>query len=587
MQNYIQSKVGYTMKFKGLLSKVIIYSWQASSITFLLLMLISGLFCGIKFLEIAVVEKLVAGVGQLVKNHDFQVIIHPVMLLGLILVLTPVLEFAEFITRGYFWRRGHGFMQGLFHNRVGKKTLVCFENQHALDEMKKASLGSSETPNSMRVLIQVIFLYIPFFVVVAFYLFSIKPLLMLVLIFISIPLLIAEYIKMNNTYDFQEKVANLRRKIIYYEKCMIDRTYYKDTLQNNAYEYFNSKLLMSISDFTEKHKHLSVKSFLVEGVMNTLNLVGYVGVIVLLMYYLLKGIVDVSEFAAVYYAVDKIAKMMKRLIQDIGEVMEELVTTEFFVEFLQNEEKKAFDDQPKDLDIKLSQVSFQYPNTSKYAVTDINLDIPVGTSLAIVGENGSGKSTLSKLIMGLYEPNKGKVCYGDHEVLDYNGISAVFQDYSKYQLTVEDNIGISDWQSNKPICAVIEESSFDLNDLKKDSKAMLSRAFGGIELSGGQWQRIAITRGLYRQHNVIVLDEPTAAIDPLEEEKVFKAFQAASRNKTSILVTHRLGSVKMADLIAVMDQGSIIELGSHRELMMAKGKYYDLFHAQSKWYKSV
>jgi ATP-binding cassette subfamily B protein len=139
--------------------------------------------------------------------------------------------------------------------------------------------------------------------------------------------------------------------------------------------------------------------------------------------------------------------------------------------------------------------------------------------------------------------------------------------------------------SGHKIDNALSKIGLNLSDIKITPDTMLSREFSGQDLSGGEWQRLALTRGLYRSHDLIVLDEPTAAIDPIEEANVFDLFKKLSIEKTCIFVTHRLGSTKIADRIIVMDKGEIVEYGSHQELMENKGKYYHLMESQAKWYK--
>lgn len=222
----------------------------------------------------------------------------------------------------------------------------------------------------------------------------------------------------------------------------------------------------------------------------------------------------------------------------------------------------------------------------------INLTIREGETLAIVGENGSGKSTLTRLLMGLYLPTAGTIEIDgiDMKTISpktlYRDVSAVFQRYQCYKMTVRDNTQISDEESRKAAEGVLRQVDFPIASEKftEGMETMLGKDFGGIDLSGGQWQRLAIARGLYRVHDLIVLDEPTAAIDPIEEAKIYRKFAEISKDKTAVIVTHRLGSVHMADRIIVMDEGKIVDMGVHEELMEKKGLYYEMYQAQAKWY---
>ena len=168
-------------------------------------------------------------------------------------------------------------------------------------------------------------------------------------------------------------------------------------------------------------------------------------------------------------------------------------------------------------------------------------------------------------------------------------ISAVFQNYQKYKMTLAENVLMSD--SGHPIDenrvlqalhkAGLEESG---GEFEQGFNTMLSREFGGTDLSGGQWQRLAIARGLYRQHHLIVLDEPTAAIDPLKETEIYQKFAESAKNKTAVIITHRLGSARIADRIVVLQKGRIAEMGTHEELMNRQGIYSEMYYEQAKWY---
>ena len=225
----------------------------------------------------------------------------------------------------------------------------------------------------------------------------------------------------------------------------------------------------------------------------------------------------------------------------------------------------------------------------------ISLSIAQGETIAVVGETGAGKSTLMKLLLGLYLPTSGQVLIGGMDTSQiqskdiYKNSSAVFQDYQRYRATLQGNISVSQPQCNvsiekiKDACtqAELDSSSANFSD---GLKTILSREFGGTDLSGGQWQRVAIARGLYRIHNIIVLDEPTAAIDPIEETNLYRQFARLAKGKTAIIVTHRLGSARIADRIVVLKDGSIDDIGTHEQLIARQGFYAQLFRAQAKWY---
>lgn len=198
-----------------------------------------------------------------------------------------------------------------------------------------------------------------------------------------------------------------------------------------------------------------------------------------------------------------------------------------------------------------------------------------------------------KILAGLYLPTDGSVRIGDDIIyngsnkINYNNISAVFQNFQKYKLTLKENVYISDIKDKGNIRKI--KNSLTKTEFKNENanlNTILSPEFGGIDLSLGQRQRLAIARSIFRKNKFIILDEPTASIDPLEESKLYQQFGEIVKNKSAIIVTHRLGSVKFADRIIVIEKGKIIESGTHDQLIEKRGKYYSMWKLQSKWYEN-
>ena len=220
----------------------------------------------------------------------------------------------------------------------------------------------------------------------------------------------------------------------------------------------------------------------------------------------------------------------------------------------------------------------------KCALDNISFEINRGEKVALVGVNGSGKSTLSKLILGLYKPDKGEVITEKSKtVSSEDRRTAIFQEYAKYKLSVEENVRISDFDKMESAQSKIDLFS---KDIKVDLQTILGREFGNMELSGGQWQSLAIARGFYRDATLLVLDEPTAAIDPIKEDYYYTLFRQELKDKTAILVTHHLASVKIADCIILLKDGEIKEIGSFDNLMALKGEFYKIYSAQADVFRS-
>lgn len=242
-------------------------------------------------------------------------------------------------------------------------------------------------------------------------------------------------------------------------------------------------------------------------------------------------------------------------------------------------------------------VSFKYPNRENFALQNISIHIPQGQSVAIVGSNGAGKSTLIKLLCGLYEPTSGNIFLDGKNLRDWPAearlrrLSLVFQDFNKYQLTLQENIGVGDARflddSEHVQAAVARAGASELiSSLPAGLKTSLGTWFkDGVEISGGQWQKVALSRAFMREEaDILILDEPTAALDAEAESQAFERFHQLTLGKTSLIISHRFPIARLADHIIVIEQGSIQEQGTHDELVKNNGRYSQLFKLQAQGY---
>jgi ATP-binding cassette subfamily B protein/ATP-binding cassette subfamily C protein len=327
-----------------------------------------------------------------------------------------------------------------------------------------------------------------------------------------------------------------------------------------------------------------------------------------IIYYLLAartlaGAVTIGNFMMYASAVGKFSMSMNTFVSSIIEVNRLCRQLELLVEYEKIPASKDSGNQPmpegENYEIEFHDVSFKYPRADDFTLKNISVTIRPGEKISIIGLNGAGKTTFVKLLTRLYKPTEGKITVNgiDIQTVDYetymSKIAAVFQDYRLFGLTVEENITgkIASEDESPELFEILREvgASGDIEALPFGLKTPLDKRYDkeATKLSGGQSQKIAIARALYKNAPIVVLDEPTAALDPLAEHDVYLRFDQMVQDKTAIYISHRLSSCRFCDRILVFDKGKIIQVGSHDELIRNKGSQYELmFNAQATYYSA-
>jgi ATP-binding cassette subfamily B protein len=267
-----------------------------------------------------------------------------------------------------------------------------------------------------------------------------------------------------------------------------------------------------------------------------------------------------------------------------------------------SEEEEASDDagaeaRPAQFDIEFRDVWFRYPGTNRDILRGLSFHVADGEKLSIVGENGAGKTTIVKLLLRLFEPDKGEILLGGRPLRSYSRetlttlLGPIFQDFNRYAITLRENIGvgaIDQLHDDERIAYAARQGKVDhfVEDLPHGYDTVLGREFeDGVDVSGGQWQRIAIARAFMGDKPVLLLDEPTSQLDPIAESQLYREFAEMANGKTAIFITHRLASTMITDRILVIQDGVVTQEGTHAQLMASGGLYAEMFEAQRHWYR--
>lgn len=263
---------------------------------------------------------------------------------------------------------------------------------------------------------------------------------------------------------------------------------------------------------------------------------------------------------------------------------------------LSEEEQGEIQDAPEQVSIEFRDVWFRYPGTNRDILKGMSFRIEAGEKISVVGENGEGKSTMIKLLLGLFAPDRGEILINGRTLSDYSDrargqiFGTVFQDFVRYSITVEENVMLGDLEhgDQEAYRRAVKRAGAEefINRLPNGKDTLLGRDFeGGVDLSGGQWQRIAMARALMGDKPVLILDEPTSQLDPVTESRLYQEFAEMAEEKTAVFITHRLASTMITDRIYVLSGGKVAECGSHGKLMERGGIYAEMFESQKKWYQ--
>ncbi|PEJ92735.1 ABC transporter permease [Bacillus toyonensis] len=513
-------------------------------------------------------------------------------------LLQYILEHLSIINDKYINQKIGLHIKEITFNKMEKLAYIHFENPEFQNKLQMISGIDQRIVNnvtsSSNLLKECITL-----ISILVYLINIHWVLVVILFVGIIPLFIIEIKNGSSKYELMRNLTPVNREMFYISNLLYRRESVKELRLFQITSFLIKKWRQKYEENNLEEINLLKKQTVWLFASEIILVLVYALTSAFLLYLMKLGRVLVGSLVAVLQAIQNIQASLNSLIRSISNIYENLLYVKEFSSFISLPEIDEVEDKEEIhsiQEISVQQLNFTYPNQGRKTLKDVNLKITPGKKIAIIGENGSGKTTLIKCLTGLYDTDSSMIHVNGMPLnkIDLNKyfkkISVLFQDFNRFEFTVRENIGfgnLEDLADTEKLKEVIKRVGLEnhIKSLPNQYDSRLGRFFdGGNELSGGQWQKIAIARCLFRECDLIVLDEPTSALDPKSEVEIMEEFFRYSSDKAVIFITHRLGAAWLADEIIVMERGRIAERGTHQELLHLDGIYKELFVSQSKWY---
>ncbi len=428
--------------------------------------------------------------------------------------------------------------------------------------------------------------------------FAISTWIGLGVVIIGVPMLVLGYYTAGRQVAVTEELADTRRRMDDLKGMLTNKHAMYEMKLFGAEELFTGKWNYYSTKQAEISMRENRKVTLADMGSRILNVVYLVFVVSAVAVGLLQGNLTLGQFTGALNGVSGIEGKLNMCSRQLAGMLNYALQIDFYVKFMHLETRSDLGRKTTldHYDIAFENVSFRYPGTERKILKNVTFYVKEGESIAFVGENGAGKSTLIKLLCGLYEPDTGNVTVGGIPVRELSPklrtqvLSAVFQDFQEYQMTLRENVAIGNLEAladdKKLLGALAHADGSVLCEQENGLERNLGKlSEDGIDLSKGQWQRVAMARAFVSDAKYLILDEPTASLDPVAESHMYENFARIFKERGIIMISHRLASAKMADRILVLDGGRIIQTGSHEELMEVQGLYRTMYLTQSAFYR--
>lgn len=421
---------------------------------------------------------------------------------------------------------------------------------------------------------------------------SIEPLTLVAIALLAAPHLVFQSRLATNTFEIQEARATKRRWTAYFVHQLTVQPAVAEVKSLGLGPFLTEKFRNLMTEFRDEDKRLYLRALMGTSIFATASTIVFYALMVRVVMRAIEGAASLGDVAIYAGAAARLRGSVQEGVNAFRRLKEASLHIATLRRFLAVEPPLHAGSglRPKTLrgEIGFENLRFQYPGSMDWALDGVNLHIAAGETIALVGENGSGKTTLAKLVSRLYDPTEGRILLDGHDIGDYDPeylyerIGFVFQQFARYEASVADNIGYGDWRTllrdRERVEQIARLAGVDelVATMPDGYDTQLGPRFGDHDLSGGQWQRIAVARAFARSASILILDEPTASLDVRAEHALFERFRALAKGRTTLLISHRFSTVSMADRIAVMENGRIVECDTHDALLALGGRYAEL-----------
>jgi len=429
-----------------------------------------------------------------------------------------------------------------------------------------------------------------------------EPWLILLLILSVIPSFINEIKYSSDRYSLARSWTSERRELDYLRYIGANSQTAKEVKLFGLTGFIAKRFKNLAHEYYLLNRKLAIRQSIFGGLFNLLGILSYYGAYVLIIYQTLGGFLTLGELTFLSGSFNRLQGSLQSFFSRFTRISESALYLKDYFDFIDLKIPKP-EHEPIPMPDKIrsgfefKDVHFTYPGANSPTLKGISFTLKAGEKMAFVGQNGAGKTTLIKLILRFYEPTKGSIFLDGTDISRFDKkayrdrFGVIFQDFFRYEFTIRENIAVGNIEAIEDTPLIQDAARKSLADqviaaLSGGLEQQLGRRFNrGQDLSGGQWQKVALARAYMKDAEVMVLDEPTASLDARAEYEVFKRFIALTKGRTSIIISHRFSTVRMADRILVLEDGRILELGTHEELLQKDDLYAELFRLQAAGYQ--